>query len=259
MITLLSPAKKLSTSSMPDIERTTPKFLEKTRELISTMKSMSVIDLQHLLHISPDLAELNYKRYQAFQCNNPTSTIADANPAVFLFHGDVYKSLSAKSWDAATLAFSQEHLLILSGLYGLLRPLDAIQAYRLEMGTRLANSCGKNLYDFWQIAITSEVNKLLIAHRNPVLINLASKEYALAVNPKHLKFPMITIHFKEKKGDKLQVIGILAKKARGAMANYLMQNQIETPDAIQLFTGLGYRFCEQSSDNNDYNFVRAIA
>jgi cytoplasmic iron level regulating protein YaaA (DUF328/UPF0246 family) len=264
MITLLSPAKKLSTTDVPNIKKTTrPKFLEKTQELVGKMQAMSVTDLQHLLHISEALAELNYKRYQDFEFENSKSAAnananiaMNANPAVFLFHGDVYQSLTARSWDSATLNFSQDHLLILSGLYGLLRPLDAIQPYRLEMGTRLANSCGNNLYDFWQSVIAHELNERLMTHKNPVLVNLASNEYSLAVQPKYVKYPMVTIHFKEKRGDKLQIIGILAKKARGAMANFLMQNRIDSPDALKEFTGGGYRFCEKSSDSNNFNFIR---
>lgn len=259
MLTILSPAKKLlptdiQIDALGSLQPTKPMFLEKTMALVSTLKNLSVSDIANLLHISKDLALLNYQRYQVFNCDNPTAAMA--SPAVFVFHGDVYQSLCAASWDNDTISFSQDHLVILSGLYGLLKPLDLIQAYRLEMGTRLANTCGKNLYDFWQTAITNELHNRLEHHNTPILINLASREYILAVDPARLKCPMLTIHFKEERNNQYKIIGIFAKKARGAMANYIMQHKIDRPEAIKEFTGLGYRFCEKSSDSDNYNFIR---
>ena len=256
MLLLLSPSKKLLPFRKPYLGETTdPIFLQKTRELTTALKEFSPSDIGRLMHLSDALAKLNYERFQAFQTNNIPSTIT--YPAVFLFRGDVYESLQSDTWDKNALAFASGHLLILSGLYGLLRPLDAIQAYRLEMGTRLSNSCGKNLYDFWKKAITEELNQRLSKEKNPLLLNLASTEYADAIDKNLLNSPMLTIHFKEQKGNQLKVIGIYAKKARGAMANYILTHQIDDAETIKQCTVLNYRFCEKSSDENHFNFIRS--
>jgi uncharacterized protein len=255
MLTLLSPAKKLLNFNKPYLEATTtPAFHKKTDELIGLMKSMSVSSIAQLMHLSETLAELNYQRYQAFY--RESCPLSHCYPALFLFQGDVYQSLKAGEWDRATVEFSQSHLAILSGLYGLLRPLDLIQPYRLEMGTKLPNNCGKNLYDFWQITITNELNNRLLSEETPVLINLASTEYFSAVDKSLLKAPLITIHFLEQKNDQLKVVGIHAKKARGAMANYIMTEQIENIEKIKEFSLLNYRYCEKSSDGENFNFIR---
>ena len=256
MLTLLSPAKKLLNFKKPYAGETTiPPFPEKTDELIGLMKSMSVSSIAQLMHLSEPLAELNHQRYQAFYREH--CPLSACYPAVFLFQGDVYQSLKAGDWDSTTVKFAQSHLAILSGLYGLLRPLDLIQPYRLEMGTRLSNNYGKNLYDFWQTTITNELNKRLLSQKNPTLINLASTEYFSAVDKRLLKAPLITIHFLEQKGNELKVVGIHAKKARGAMANYIMLEQIEDAEKIKQFTLLNYRYCEKSSDEANFNFTRA--
>lgn len=253
MLTLISPAKKLLTPSKPYLAKTSePIFHKKTLELMAVLKDLSVSKIANLMHLSKDLAELNYQRYQSFHREG-----SHCYPAVFLFRGDVYKSLNADLWDTETIEFAQSHLMILSGLYGLLRPLDLIQAYRLEMGTQLANSCGKNLYNFWQQTITHELNNYLSLQKNPLLINLASTEYFTAVDVSMLQAPVLTIHFKEQIGNELKVIGIHAKKARGAMANYICKNQIEDIEQLKQFTALNYRFCETSSDEKNFNFFRA--
>ena len=256
MLTILSPAKKLLQYNTPYLEdTTTPVFQQKTDELIKLMKSFSTADLARLMHLSNDLAELNHQRYQSFKYG--VAPITQTYPAILLFQGDVYQNLKARDWGKATMQYAQHHLAVLSGLYGLLKPLDVIQSYRLEMGTKLANACGKNLYDFWQTTITNELNKRLATHANPVLVNLASTEYFSAVNTSLLKVPVLTIHFKEQKNNQLKVIGIYAKKARGAMANYIMQHQIDDIEKIKQFTLLNYRYCEKSSDNQNFNFIRA--
>lgn len=255
MLTILSPAKKLTSFDQPYPGTIThPVFQKKTDELLALLKEFPVSGIARLMHLSNDLAELNYQRYQSFHSGVCPESLG--YPAVLLFRGDVYQNLHADKWDEATLAFSSSHLAILSGLYGVLRPLDLIQPYRLEMGTSLANASGKNLYAFWQASITNELNKQLASHSNPVLVNLASTEYFSAVNTSLLQFPLLTLHFKEKKDNQLKVIGIHAKKARGAMANYLMQHQIEDVEDIKEISILNYRFCNESSDKHNFNFVR---
>lgn len=255
MLILLSPAKKLLNLEKPYQEGYTsqPIFSKKTAELVKLMKSKSRQDIAALMHLSSALADLNYHRYQDFSSEYPCP---QSYPALFLFQGDVYQGLEASRWDKAAVDFSQNHLLILSGLYGLLRPLDLIQPYRLEMGTRLINASGNNLYDYWTQSISHELNQRLSASENPILINLASVEYFKAVDLKSIKFPVISIHFKEHINGQLKVIGIYAKKARGAMASYLMQHQFDEVDSIKQFKGLNYRYSEKESDRKNLVFVR---
>ena len=258
MIVLLSPAKKLLPITTPYLEETThPLFEEKTTELLTILKNLSPSDLARLMHLSEALADLNYHRYQTFYRNQcPPS---HAYPAVFLFQGDVYQTLKANQWDKKTLAFAQQHMVILSGLYGLLRPLDLIQPYRLEMSTKLASTSSQNLYDFWKETITNALNRQLAQEANPLLVNLASVEYFTAIDTHRLHAPLLTIHFKEQIGNQLKVIGIHAKKARGAMACYINQHQLLDAESIKQFSGLNYRYCEQSSDAQHFNFIRTTA
>lgn len=255
MLTLLSPAKKLAEFDRPYSGSTTaPVFPKKTNELITILKALPSSRIASLMHLSSNLAELNYQRFQSFYSGVCPDT--QGYPAVLLFQGDVYQSMKADKWDNATLKFSQGHLAILSGLYGILKPLDLIQPYRLEMGTSLENASGKNLYAFWHDNIVDELNNQLALHSNQILVNLASTEYFSAVDTSRLKYPQITIHFREKMGNESRVIGIYAKKARGAMADYLMRHQIEDAEAIKQVSILNYRFCDKSSDARDFNFVR---
>ncbi|KTD00827.1 peroxide stress protein YaaA [Fluoribacter gormanii] len=255
MLILLSPAKKLLNSSKPYFGTTSnPMFVDKTNTLVKLMKSKSVADIAALMDLSNDLAELNYKRYQDFCLDDKESS--HAYPALLLFQGDVYQGLKAASWEQSTIDYSQNHLRILSGLYGVLKPLDNIQPYRLEMGVHLQNPAGKNLYDFWQKTITDALNQELAAQKNSVLINLASNEYFKAVDAKGLNYPIITINFYEKKNDQLKMIGIYAKKARGTMAKFLMQNQFDDLERLKQFNELGYTFHESTSTDNHLDFVR---
>ena len=252
MLILLSPAKKLLTPNQPyQNPSTSVLFPEKTAELAKILKALDASDLARLMKLSKELAATNYERFQAFD-KNPASTY----PAVFLFRGDVYKSLEVDRWDQTSLDFAQTHLRILSGMYGLLRPLDLIEPYRLEMGTSLANSCGKNLYDFWKLTVTTELNHQIASHSTPIILNLASTEYSHVINPNRLKVPMVTIHFKERKGDDLKVVGIHAKRARGAMASYIAQNQMDDIDRIKTFDLLNYRYDDKKSDETNFVFVR---
>lgn len=254
MLILLSPAKKLLKTYKP-YSRTTsqPLFTEKTNTLVKIMQSKSSADIASLMDLSQDLATLNYERYQAFALDGHSQY---EYPSLFLFQGDVYQGLEAKTWDVKTVEYAQSHLRILSGLYGLLRPLDTIQPYRLEMGVRLENPCGKTLYDFWQETISHELNQQLKSQENPVVINLASGEYFKAVDENALKYPVVTINFYERKKDELKIIGIYAKKARGLMAKFMMQNQIDDIEQIKKFQESGYEYHPESSTESHLNFVR---
>ncbi|MGC1181405.1 peroxide stress protein YaaA [Legionella sp.] len=254
MLILISPAKKLLKTFKPYSGSTTqPLFLDKTSTLIMMMKSKSVKDIAALMDLSPDLATLNFERYQEFVL---VKAPAHAYPALFLFQGDVYQGLEANTWDQNTVSYSQSHLRILSGLYGLLKPLDNIQPYRLEMGVRLENPDGKNLYDFWQETITLALNQQLELQKNPFVINLASTEYFKAVDEKKLNYPVITVNFYEKKNEQLKMIGIYAKKARGVMAKFIMQNQIDGIEQLKLFNELGYEYHQPTSSNTHFDFIR---
>lgn len=250
MITLLSPAKKLLNIEQPYSDFTSlPIFTEKTAELLALMQAKSPEQIAELMHLSEDLARLNYQRYQNF-----SST--EKYPAIFLFQGDVYKGLAAETWDQESLDFAQSHLMILSGLYGLLKPLDLINPYRLEMGTRLMNPSGKNLYACWTMPITRELNRCLGEGVNPVLVNLASAEYFKALDCQNLKFPIIHLHFMEQRENKTAVVGIHAKKARGAMASFMMQHRLNDVESLKQFKGLNYHFAKKHSDKDNLVFIR---
>jgi hypothetical protein len=256
MLTLLSPAKKLLKISKPYSGTTShPIFTDKTNILAKLMQTKSVAEIAALMDLSQDLAELNFSRYQSFSIDN--KALPYVYPALFLFQGDVYQGLQANSWEQEIVSYSQEHLRILSGLYGLLKPLDNIQPYRLEMGVRLENPAGKNLYDFWQNSLTQILNQQLGLDKNPVLINLASSEYFKVIDEKTLNYPIITINFYEKKNNELKMIGIHAKKARGTMAKFLMQNQIDNLEQLKTFNELGYQYHEQTSSVRHLDFIRA--
>lgn len=256
MLALISPAKKLLSFSQPYPEATTePQFMPNTAELIRIMKVKTAAEIGRLMELSAPLAQLNYDRYQQFKINNVS--INHAYPALFLFQGDVYQGMDAKSLTQEELVFAQQHVAILSGLYGLLRPLDSIQAYRLEMGVRLANPKGANLYDFWQQCLTQHINRELASHSNPWLINLASSEYFKVIDEKKLEHPLLTINFYENKNKQIKMIGVYAKKARGVMARYLIQNRIDTVEQIKEFSELGYYFNESSSSPQHLDFIRS--
>ncbi|KTD82333.1 peroxide stress protein YaaA [Legionella waltersii] len=254
MLTLLSPAKKLLDFKTPFAHDTTdPILLTEANRLAQIMKEKTVDEIAHLMNLSKDLAQLNYKRYQQFHLKHVTEELT--YPSLYLFQGDVYQGLQAASWSSKDVSYAQEHLGILSGLYGLLRPLDRIQPYRLEMGVSLSNPEGKNLYAYWDDTLAHTLNRLIAHHQTPALINLASSEYFKAVNGKKIKCPIITVNFYEKKGNDIKMIGLFAKRARGMMARFLMQNQIDTLDDIQNFNEAGYVFNREMSNSNTLSFV----
>lgn len=254
MLTVLSPAKSLNLEPQKQTKKfSTPEFLDEAETLVNKLKRMSKKSLSELMGISADLTDLNHTRFN--QWSRPFN-IDNAKQAILTFNGDVYQGLQANQFKARDLAFAQDHLRILSGLYGVLRPLDLMQAYRLEMGTSLAIRSGKTLYDFWGEKITQCLNRDLSKQKQPTLVNLASNEYFKAVQPRLLEGPVITPVFKEIKDGKSRTIALFAKQARGRMAAWIMQNQIDTPDQLTDFNLDGYEFQSDESTNAKLTFSR---
>lgn len=239
MLVLLSPSKTQNFDDpIPVAAFSQPRLLEESAMLIKQLSALSISEISALMQVSEKIATLNHARYHTF---STPFTEQNARPAVFAFRGDVYDGLNAPSFNVQSLEFAQAHLRIVSGLYGLLRPLDLIQPYRLEMKTKLKNSRGKDLYAFWGNRVTELIKEDLAGMRNPAIINLASQEYANAVNFKALNVPVITPQFKEKQASGYKIIGLLAKKARGRMAHYICSQHIDNEEAIRFFSEDGYR------------------
>jgi uncharacterized protein len=254
VIIILSPSKTLDFDTELPIHYTVPDTLVDSQELIAGLKKLSVMELCSLMSISEKLGALNYQRYQDFSV---PFTPKNAKQAIAVFQGDVYDGLGAKHFTTTQLEYAQQHLRILSGLYGLLRPLDLIQPYRLEMGTQFKNMHGKNLYAFWGDKITGALNNALEAEGNQaVLINLASAEYFKAVQPKKINASIVTPVFKEKKGNSYKVVMVYAKHARGKMAGHIIKHQIKKPESIKEFSEDGYRFNPALSNKTEWVFVR---
>lgn len=253
MYTVLSPAKKLDFDPAPKgLKKTKPLFLNDTKELITRTRKYSAQDLKRLMGISDALADLNKERFKAFDVEGK----GESKQAALSFAGDVYVGLEANTLSADDLAFAQDHVGILSGLYGLLRPLDGIQAYRLEMGSRVDTKRGANLYDFWGGKITAELAKLVKKSKSNALINLASNEYFSVLQPKDLDMPVIQPVFKDIKNGKAMVLSFLAKKARGQMARHIIQNRINTPEDLKDFNVDRYTFDAKSSTDTTWVFSR---
>lgn len=251
---LISPAKTLDFETPPQTDRyTQPAYLEESRLLVEQLKTMSPADLSALMGISEALGVLNANRYQSWQT---PFTPANAKQAVFAFKGDVYQGLAVERFDDEDLAFAQDHLRILSGLYGLLRPLDLIQPYRLEMGTGLANVRGANLYAFWGDRLTDALNEELAGEEEPCVINLASNEYFKAIRPARLKARLIQPQFLDLKGGKYKVVSFWAKRARGMMSAYAIRHRITQPEALQDFRDGGYAFNPELSRGDQWVFTR---
>ena len=252
MLILVSPAKTLDYESPLATSRfSQPRFTDQSQQLIDTLRKLSVQDVAELMKLSDKLASLNVARYQSWQ---PEHTPDNARPAVLAFKGDVYTGLDAESFSEGDFEFAQRHLRILSGLYGVLRPLDLLEPYRLEMGTRLKTAAGDNLYQFWGSRITEALNEELA--NNDVVINLASNEYFKAVQSKSLNARLITPVFKDFKNGQYKIISFYAKKARGLMSRYIIQNRIESPEAIQAFDLEGYYFSAEQSKGDTWVFLR---
>ncbi len=255
MLLLISPAKTLDFETpAPTAEFTQADFLKQSKQLISELRVLAPHDISALMGISDKLGLLNFDRFANWKTPfKPTN----AKQALFAFQGDVYTGMQAENFSTDDIQFAQQHLRILSGLYGLLRPLDLMQAYRLEMGTGFANSRGKNLYEFWGDTITTAVNKQLKELKSSVVINLASNEYFSAVKPKLLKGEIITPIFKDQKNGQYKIISFFAKKARGMMSAYIIQNRITHPEAIKQFNVAGYVFDPAQSSEREWIFTRA--
>lgn len=240
MLFLLSPAKALDYDTPPHLAtHSQPLFKRQSAELIEVLKEKSPQEISSLMKLSDALAGLNVARYQAW---SPRFTAQNAKQAVLAFNGDVYEGLNAKTLSEAQLAWAQDHVCILSGLYGVLRPLDWMQPYRLEMGTALATARGKNLYQFWGTQIADYLNARAAADTSPVIVNLASEEYFKSVDRKVLKPRVVTCVFEEFRGDKYKIISFMAKRARGLMVRYAVEHQLVSVKALEGFDAEGYRF-----------------
>ncbi|GAB3659677.1 peroxide stress protein YaaA [Ramlibacter alkalitolerans] len=254
MLFLLSPAKTLDyVSPVPEVAHTLPAFAADAAHLIEVLRRYSPQQVSSLMEISDPLAALNVARYQAW---SPKFTRRNARQAVLAFDGDVYDGLQARRMGVADLEWAQRHLRILSGLYGVLRPLDWMQAYRLEMGTALKVGTTANLYQYWGSRISESLNETLAADKTPVVINLASQEYFKAVDRRALKARVIDCVFEEWKGGTWKIISFSAKKARGLMARYAITRRLETPRKLEAFDLEGYRFDAAASQPERMVFRR---
>ena len=254
MLMVISPAKTLDYDTPPVIDKSTqPRFVEHSVELIEVLREKSPQDIAKLMSLSDKLASHNVARYGSWERE---STPQNAKQALLAFKGDVYTGLNAEDFSTDDFAFAQQHLRMLSGLYGLLRPLDLMQPYRLEMGTKLVNPRGKDLYTFWGERISQWLNEDLEAQGDQVLLNLASQEYFGAVKPKALNARVIDTVFKDQKNGQYKIISFYAKKARGLMARYVIKERLQDPEGLKDFNLDGYRFDAVSSSENQLVFLR---
>ncbi len=251
MLALLSPSKNLDFSPIVHPPATAPLFAKQTLTLSAIMAKKRAADLKRMMGVSDALADLNVARYRAFNLDDP-----EGLPAALAFSGDVYRGLDARSLSAADLTWAQDHVAILSGLYGYLRPLDRLQPYRLEMGTRLKTRRGDTLYDFWRRDLAPALDAAASAHARPVLLNLASDEYFKAVDMAALKTPVVRVTFKEIKDGKARALFMFLKVARGLMARWMIENRIEDPEDLKAFNVEGYRFDAEASQGGDWVFTR---
>ncbi|MFC2966970.1 peroxide stress protein YaaA [Acidimangrovimonas pyrenivorans] len=254
MLAVISPAKKLNWNAKAPLPVTEPQFPDEAAELAAVARGLSVDELRKLMSISENLAKLNADRFAAF---SETPDPVALRPAAFAFAGDTYVGLEAKTLDEDALRWAQDHLRILSGLYGLLRPLDQIQAYRLEMGSRLKTARGKSLYDYWGDRLSLALNAAAARAGTDLLVNCASTEYFSAVDPAALTLRVITPVFLEERGTERKVVSFWAKRARGAMARYMMENRLTDPEALKGFDTGGYRFEPDLSEGDRWVFLRS--
>ncbi|KGT89610.1 peroxide stress protein YaaA [Enterobacter cancerogenus] len=254
MLMVISPAKTLDFESPLATQRFTQStLLEKSQQLIDVARDLSPAQISSLMSISDKLAHLNADRFNQWQ---PPFTLENARQAILAFKGDVYTGLQAETFSDADFDFAQQHLRMLSGLYGVLRPLDLMQPYRLEMGIKLANPAAKDLYGFWGDLLTQKLNEAMAEQGDEVLINLASDEYFKAVKPKQLNGELIKPVFLDEKNGKFKVISFYAKKARGLMSRYMIQNRLSKPEQLKQFDVDGYFFAADESKGNELVFKR---
>jgi len=255
MLIVLSPAKSLDYKTPVKVKTPTlPEFFSESAKLIADLKKLAPQDLSKLMGLSDQLAALNVGRYRDW---SKKFTEANSKPAIYAFDGDVYDGFDVKTLDTKTVAFAQEHIRILSGLYGALRPLDLMQAYRLEMGTSFKNPRGKDLYAFWGSRVTDSLRKVLEKDKKPALLNLASEEYFKVLQPKDLGCPVISPVFQDGKDGKYKIISFYAKRARGLMARYVVENRISDPADLKGFNLDGYRYYAAESKPDKPVFRRA--
>lgn len=254
MIILLSPAKNIKTPETPQpIAPTETRFDDLSLDLLETAQDKSPEDLMKLMKISEKLGVLNYDRFQEIDF-----PIQDGMTAVYAFNGDVYQELKSKEWNESQFRFAQDHLRILSGFYGLLRPADQILPYRLEMGTKLANSRGKNLYEFWGSTLSESVQKDADSVSSKQIVNLASNEYSKAINPAEVSQDWINIHFRQIKDGQTKNMGMFAKRARGMMARFAILNKFTDANDLKKFNESEYKFSSELSNNSEWFFVKEI-
>ncbi|MEN9874835.1 MAG: hypothetical protein RL186_1732 [Pseudomonadota bacterium] len=254
MLTLLSPAKNLDFTPAPfELPLTQPILGDETQALTKVTAKLSRKQIARLMDLSDNLADLNWHRFQALAAPLQED---ETRQAILAFNGDVYQGLGARALAPEDLNWAQDHVRILSGLYGLLRPLDAIAPYRLEMGTALKTKRGRNLYQFWGQRLSKALMADLTDHKTPAIINLASQEYAGAIDRKAVSAPVITCHFKEVRDGQARVLGFFAKRARGLMAQFIIDNRIEEPDALKGFQAEGYCFDKAQSTQTEWVFTR---
>ncbi len=253
MLLVISPAKKLDyKDALPEIGMANPQFLAEAETIAAIMQKKSRAEIKQLMKLSDNLAELNYTRYQNWTA---ATGIEVAKQAILAFKGDVYAGMNAATFEMGDFEFAQKHLRILSGFYGLLRPLDMIQAHRLEMGARLENPKGKNLYEYWQDLVTPLVDKD-VQDAGGILINLASNEYFKVLDQQKLQSSVIMPIFKDYKNGVYKAISLYAKRARGMMSAFCIQNRLEEPDQLKAFSEAGYSFSSEDSDEVRFIFTR---
>ncbi len=257
MLFLLSPAKSLDYETpLPKLPHTLPGFVPQSSELIEVLRTKSPAQIAELMDLSDKLAGLNAARYEAWA---PEFTPHNSRQAALAFNGDVYEGLDAKTLSAAQLAWAQERLCILSGLYGVLRPLDWMQPYRLEMGTTLATAKGKNLYQFWGAQIAQYLNERAASQKSPVIVNLASEEYFKAVDRRALQVPVVSCAFEEFKAGKYKIISFMAKRARGLMVRYAIEKKAESVKKLEAFNLEGYALAPEVSSPERLVFRRTAS
>lgn len=255
MITIISPAKTLDFTEDNRVNHSSKPFFLKDAAIIATeLKDYAPEEIEKLMGVSPKIAELNYNRYKEWNAKEKNNI----KPAILAFRGDVYQALNVDTLTKENLDFANDHLRILSGLYGILRPYDNVMPYRLEMGISLKFKDYNNLYEFWKEKLTEKIQEELSTHKHRTLINLASEEYSKAINLKELPeyIKVINISFKEFRDGKYKTIGILAKRARGYMTRYILENFIDNPEELKEFDVEGYKFNEEMSSNKNWVFIR---
>jgi len=257
MLIVISPAKTLDYETAPVTKKhSIPDYLDRSQELINRARQYSALDIADVMDVSMKIAELNFQRFADWKT---PFTEENAKQAALAFKGDVYTGLDAETLNAKDFTFAQKHLRILSGLYGLLKPLDLMQPYRLEMGRKIESDRGKNLYEFWGDEITNGLNEQLKKTKSKYLINLASNEYFKSVKPKKLNAEIITPQFKDFKNGEYKMMGVYAKKARGLLSRYIIENKITDIEEIKNFSVEGYKYNKQLSQGDNWVFTRKKA